>query len=219
MDGASSAPQSAPPGGSAVEDRIRARFTEQIEWGDPEQALDIAGEALRELAADSPLLLEAVDELSVERLDPGLGAGGAYWFNLTKRAEGDLSIWIRFCPTGCVAPAHTHRSEILALVVSGTFKQTLIGHGGGVDSPDHPIELYVRHERAGQVFALDTRQTHKTSSTAGSLILAVTPASAAVGLDASSSAVTTDNELKAKAEAAIHRLRREAKEIFAGDGR
>jgi hypothetical protein len=221
MSGPISAPDSslsASPGGSTVEDRIRAHFTEQIEWSDPEQALDTAGAALCDLGADSALLLEAIDALSVEHLALSLGAGGAYWFRLAESREDNLSIWIRFCPTGCVAPPHTHRSEVLALVVCGTFKQTLIGHGGGVASPHHPIKLYVRHERPGQVFALNERQQHETSSTAGSLILAAMPATAAAGLDGRSPDAI-DDELNAKVEAAIRRLGRVAKEAFAGNER
>lgn len=205
------------PIGSAVEDRIRAHFPEPIDWSDPEQALDTAGTALGELTADSGLLREAVDGLSIERFEAGLSGGGAYWFMLATSDEDDLSVWIRFCPTGCVAPAHAHRSEILALVVAGTFKQTLIGHGGGVGSPDHPIELFVRHERPGQVFALDTQQEHETSSTAGSLILAAMPAAAAAGSNGASPDV--GEELQAKVDVAVRRLRREAKAIFAGQGR
>jgi len=200
---------------------MRAHFAEEIDWSDPEQVLDTAGASLCDLAADSALFLEAIDELSVEQLEPTLGGGGAYWFRLAESDEDDLSIWIRFCPTGCVAPPHTHRSEILALVVSGTFKQTLIGLGGGVDSPDHPIELFVRHERPGQVFALNRRQKHETSSTAGSLILAAMPVTTVAGL-ADSSPEVIDDELKTKAETAIRRLQRDAKEILGGrssDGR
>jgi N-acetylglucosamine-6-phosphate deacetylase len=203
---------SALPRGSTVEDRLRAHFTEQIEWSDPEQVLDTAGAALCDLRADSELLLEAFDELSAEQLDPSLGAGGAYWFKLAESSEDNLSIWIRFCPTGCVAPAHTHRSEVLALVVCGTFKQTLIGHGGGVASPDNPIKLYVRHERPGQVFAFNERQQHETSSTAGSLILAVMPATASGDGLGGASPNTIDPELSAKVETAILRLRRSARE-------
>jgi hypothetical protein len=215
MSGPSSAPESARSASrsSTTEDRIRAHFTEQIEWLDPEQALDTAGGALCDLGANSELLLEAIDELSVEQLEPSLGAGGAYWFKLAENEQDDLSIWLRFCPTGCVAPPHTHRSEILALVVSGTFKQTLIGQGGGVASSDDLIELYVRHERPGQVFALNTRQEHETSSTAGSLILAAMPATAGDEI-VGSSPDAIDNELNAKVEAAVRRLRREAKKVL-----
>ncbi len=215
MGGSSSAPDAslAAPAGGTVEDRIRAHFTEQIEWSDPEQALDTAGAALSRLGADSALLHEAIDQLSIEQLVPSRGGGGAYWFKLADSDTDNLSIWIRFCPTGCVAPPHTHQSEILALVVCGTFKQTLIGRGGGVASPDQPIKLYVRHERAGQVFALNERQQHETSSTAGSLILAAMPAAQ----DSSSDMI--DDELNAKAETAIRRLRRWAKEALTGDGR
>jgi len=209
-------PPSVPSRSSTVEDRIRAHFPKRIDWSDPEQALDTADAALRSLAADSALLLGAIDDLSVEQLDPTLGAGGAYWFKLTESDGDDLSIWIRFCPTGCVASPHTHQAEMLALVVSGTFKQTLIGRGGGVDSPSHPIDLYVRHERPGQVFALNTRQEHETSSTAGSLILAAMPGSAAAEFeDLTPEAI--DDELNAKAETAIRRLQRMAKEAFAGE--
>ena len=218
MGGLSSAPDSSlspSPAGTTVGDRVRAHFTGQIDWSDPEQALDAAGAALRDLGADSALLIEAIDELSIEQLDLSVGAGGAYWFRLTESREDDLSIWIRFCPTGCVAPPHTHRSAVLALVVCGTFKQTLIGHGGGVASPDHPIKLYVRHERPGQVFALNERQRHETSSTAGSLILAAMPAIA--GLDGPTPDAIED-ELTTKVETVIRRLRRAAKEAFAGDG-
>jgi hypothetical protein len=219
MSRSSSAPDSslsAFPGGSTIADRVRAHFTEQVEWSDPEQALDTAGTALCDLGADSTLLLEAIEELSIEQLGLSLGAGGAYWFKLAESGEENLSIWIRFCPTGCVASVHTHRSEILALVVCGTFKQTLIGHGGGVASPDHPIKLYVRHERPGQVFALNERQQHETSSTAGSLILAAMPATA--GLEGPSPDAI-DDELNAKVETAIRRLRRGAREALARKGR
>lgn len=219
-DGPSIAADASPPVrsiDSAIEDRIRAHFSEPIEWSDPEQALDTAGTALRELAADSRLLRQAIDGLSIERFETGFSGNGAYWFKLATSDEDGLSVWIRFCPTGCVAPAHAHRWEILALVVAGTFKQTLIGRGGGVGSPDHPIELFVRHERPGQVFALDTQQEHETSSTAGSLILAAMPAAAAARSNGASPDV--DEELKAKVDVAVRRLWREAKVIFAGQGR
>jgi hypothetical protein len=222
MGGPSSASESslsALPRGGTVEDGLRAHFTEQIEWSDPEQALDTAGAALCDLRSDSALLLEAIDELSTDHLDPSLGAGGAYWFKLAESSEHNLSIWIRFCPTGCVAPAHTHRSEVLALVVCGTFKQTLIGHGGGVASPDHPIKLYVRHERPGQVFALNQRQQHETSSTAGSLILAVMPATASGDELDSAFPNTIDPELRTKVDTAIRRLRRGARDVLVEGGR
>jgi hypothetical protein len=88
-------------------------------------------------------------------------------------------------------------------VIWGTFKQTLIGHGGGVASPDHPIKLYVRHEQPGQVFSLDERQQHETSSTAGCLLLAAMPAPAREELDSA-----TGDE--SRAEDAIRRLQRMA---------
>jgi len=220
-DGPSIAADASPPPrpiDSAIEDRIRAHFSEPIEWTDPEQALDTAGSALRELAADFGLLRGAVDGLSLERFETDLSGGGAYWFKLATSDEDGLSVWIRFCPTGCVAPPHAHRSEILALVVAGTFKQTLIGRGGGVGSPDHPIELFVRHERPGQVFALDTHQEHETSSTAGSLILAAMPAAAAAA-GSNGASPEVGEELKAKVDVAVRRLRRKAKVIFADQGR
>lgn len=208
---------SARPGISSVEDRLRAHFTEPIEWSDPEQALDMAGAALRDLRSDVRLLLEAIDELTVEQFDPSRGAGGAYWFRLAQNSKDNLCIWIRFCPTGCVSPVHTHQSEVLALVVCGTFKQTLVGRGGGVASQDHLIKLYLRHERPGQVFALTDSQLHESSSTAGSLILAATPATMEErrcdGRD------TIAPKLAAKVEAAIRRLRRGARDALAEDAR
>ncbi|MGN6274724.1 MAG: hypothetical protein ACTHNP_02190 [Solirubrobacterales bacterium] len=218
-DGTSTAADVSPPARTidgAIEDRIRAHFVELIDWSDPEQALDTAGTALAEVAADSGLLREAVDGLSIERFEASLSVRGAYWFRLAMSDEVGPSVWIRFCPTGSVAPRHSHRSDILALVVAGTFKQTLIGRGGGVGSPDHPIELFVRHERPGQVFALDTRQEHETSSTAGSIMLAAMPAAAAVGHIGAPS--DESEEFEAKVEVALRRLRREAKAIFAGQG-
>lgn len=195
---------------NAVEATILGHFDEVVDWSDPEQALDTAGAALSGLASNSTLLTEAIDQLSVGRLEPELGGGGAYWFGLARSEEADLSIWLRFCPTGCVAPAHTHMSDILALVVAGTFKQKLIGLGGGVASSGSPTKLFVRHERPGQVFALNTRQEHETSSTAGSLILAATPAKA-VDRDG---AASVDGELEGKAETAIRRLQRAARRMF-----
>jgi hypothetical protein len=195
---------------NGVATKILAHFAEAIDWSDPEQALDTAGAALSELAADSALLVEAVEQLAVGQLEPELGGGGAYWFGLARSEEADLSIWLRFCPTGCVASAHTHTSDILALVVAGTFKQKLIGRGGGVASPDLPTKLFVRHERPGQVFALNTRQEHETSSTAGSLILAATPAKA-IDRD---EAASVGGELEGKVERAIRLLQRAARNIF-----
>jgi hypothetical protein len=195
---------------NAVGARVLGYFDQVVDWSDPEQALDTAGVALADLAADSALLVEAIEKLSVDQLEPERGGGGAYWFGLARSEEADLSIWIRFCPTGCVAPAHTHMSDILALVVSGTFKQNLIGLGGGVASSDSPTKLFVRHERPGQVFALNTRQEHETSSTAGSLLLAATPAKATDR----DGAVSVDGELERKAETAIRRLQRAARSIF-----
>jgi hypothetical protein len=194
-----------------LEARILAFFGESIDWSDPEQALDTAGAALRELAADQALLWEAVDGLDAGRLEPGLGAGGAYWFELAKSDSQRPSVWLRYCPSGCVAPEHTHSSEVLALVLSGTYKQKLIGRGGGVGSPKDPINLFVRHERAGQVFALSPRQAHETSSTAGSVILAVIPPQAVIRDAAAASA---DSELRSKAELALRRLRRSAGDLF-----
>lgn len=201
---------SSTPDTNGVAAKILGHFAEAIDWSDPEQALDTAGAALSELAADSALFLEAIDQLSVDQLEPELGGGGAYWFGLARSEEADLSIWLRFCPTGCVAPAHTHMSDILALVVAGTFKQKLIGLGGGVASPESPTKLFVRHERPGQVFALNTRQEHETSSTAGSLLLAATPAKATDR----DGAASVDGELEGKAETAIRRLQRAARSIF-----
>jgi hypothetical protein len=198
------------PGASGLEVRILGHFDEEIDWSDPEQTLDTAGAALSGLAADSDLLLESINQLTVDQLRPELGGGGAYWFALARSDDADLAIWLRFCPTGCVASAHTHSMDILALVVEGTFKQKLIGLGGGVASSKSPTKLFVRHERPGQVFALNTRQEHETSSTAGSLILAVTPAKT-VGRDTSAPDV---QGLEEKAEAAIRRLRRSARGIF-----
>jgi len=207
------ASSSVQPESRSVEERIRAHFSEPIEWSDPEQALDTAGTALCGLRSDVALLLDAINQLSVEQLDPSRGAGGAYWFKLAQSSEENLCIWLRFCPTGCVAPVHTHQSEILALVVCGTFKQTLIGQGGGVASPKQPIKLYVRHERPGQVFALNDSQQHETSSTAGSLILAATPAMEH-NRDGRSSD-TAGSDLTVKVDAAIRRLRRGARDALA----
>jgi len=193
-----------------IESRILGYFADKIAWSDPEQALDTAGSALSDLAADSALLLEVVGQVVPDQLDPDLGGRGAYWFELAQNKEADLSIWLRFCPTGCVAPAHTHSSDVLALVVAGTFKQNLIGIGGGVGSTAAPTKLFVRHERPGQVFALNTRQEHETSSTAESLLLAAMPAREAPR----DGAGPVDGELSAKVRTAIQRLQRAARGIF-----
>jgi hypothetical protein len=118
---------------------------------------------------------------------------------------------MRYCPTGCVATLHRHRAGMLAVVLTGLFKQVLIGHGGGVDSPVDPTELFVRHERPGKLFALNPGQEHETSSTAGSLILVATPfGERALGVD------DLDQESRSKSEAAAERLRRTARATFEG---
>ena len=67
-------------GNEPLEARILAFFGEPIDWTDPEQALDTAATALRDLARDQALLWEAIDGLDAGRVEPGLGAGGTYWF-------------------------------------------------------------------------------------------------------------------------------------------
>lgn len=190
---------------------VLSHFGEPVRWSDPEQVLDTAGASLRALAADSASLRAAIDLLDVEALDPGRGGDGAYWFELATSPEDDLSLWVRYCPTGCVAPVHGHRAGMLAVVLVGLFKQTLIGRGGGVGSPAHPIELFVRRERPGQLFALNSGQEHETSSPAGSMILVAMPAG-----DRAPGVVGLDEESRAKVEMAVERLRRAAREMSEG---
>jgi len=198
---------------ASVEDRVLGFFDELVDWSDPEQALDTAGTGLARLSADRHALRRLVEGLSMEHLDPSLGGSGAYWFWIAGRADRNLSIWLRFCPTGAVVPAHTHASPVLAVVVTGSLKQTLIGHGGGVQSPEGESTLFVRHELPGQVFALNARQRHETSSTAGSLLLVATPADAG----AAPPSEGFDDETTQKGERALSRLARALKALEAED--
>lgn len=158
---------------------LRKHLVEPVEWHDAENALESAADALRELACNGSLQSDVLAAIERGAIPARKGDRGVYWFDLASSPELDTTLRLRFCPSGSVAPAHEHLSPLLARVMSGMYKQVLLGVGGGVRSSEDDIPLYVRHEHPGQTFALMPGQRHSTSSTAGLVLLVLTPHDAA----------------------------------------
>jgi hypothetical protein len=185
---------------------LQAYIPEAVNWADPEQALETSSQALRGIASDLPLLETLIAHIESEDVDQSMGGSGSYWFSLAELSSYGVTVWLRFCPSGCVMRVHEHSHPLTAIVLRGGFHQTLVGVGGGVASPAEPTQLYLRQEAPGQVFSLAKDQLHSTSSTAGSVLLVLTPVLGPS--DTEEKTTPAKHESTERVTAAIRKLRR-----------
>jgi hypothetical protein len=144
-------------------------------WDDADELLEAALPVLHALRASPSLFPQLLADVERGTL-PLLGSDrGVHWVHLADHAELDVSLDLRFTPLGGVSAPHEHLRARALMLLHGAYRQTLIGVGGGVASPEEEIPLYIRHEPAGQLFALTAEQRHASSSVVGTLMLALQP--------------------------------------------
>lgn len=147
-----------------------------IDWSDADEAVETTLEFMQRASSDTALLRCVVEGLERGEIAAQRSSVGAVWFLLAKADAPDLRLWLRFCPRGAVVAPHAHAEPFVATVLSGTYKQTLIGVGGGVASPEQDSPLAIRTECLRQVFSLAAGQRHSSASSVGTALLVAMPA-------------------------------------------
>jgi len=156
------------------------RLPGALQWDDADELLESALPVLTAIHATPSIFRLALEGVEVGDLPLLVADRGVHWIHLADDADRGVSVDLRFAPVGGVSAPHVHVHARALMLLHGAYKQTLVGVGGGVASAPHAVPLYIRHEPAGQLFALTAGQRHASSSTVGALLLALQPHTAHV---------------------------------------